>query len=142
MSDLFGKVLGTILGKATGSSNTKSSGGGLSAGSSGGGLSSEVLGGLLTNVMGKNGSGISSIVKRMTTAGLGQIIKSWIAKGPNHMISSEEITNGLGADKISELAQQFGIPKEQVASLLAEHLPEAVDQMTPDGEVMDLTPKQ
>lgn len=134
MSDLFGKVLGTILGKVTGGNCNPSP--------SSGGLSSDVLGGLLTSVMGKNGSGVNSIVKRMTAAGLGQIIKSWIAKGPNHLISAEEITKGLGADKIAELAQQFGIPQEQVASLLAQHLPDAVDQMTPEGDVMDLTPKE
>ena len=133
MNDLFGKVLGSILGKVTG---------GKAAPASGGGLSSDMLGGLLGGVMGKNGSGIGSLVKRMTAAGLGKIIKSWISKGPNHLISTDQITEGLGADKIAELAGQLGIPQDQVASLLAQHLPDAVDQMTPDGEIVDLTPKE
>ena len=135
MSDLFGKVLGSILGKATGGSTSGSQS------KSGGGLDSGMLGGLLSGVMGKNGSSISSLVKRMTAAGLGTIIKSWIAKGPNHLISADQITEGVGADKIAELAAQLGIPQEQVASLLAQHLPDAVDQMTLDGEIIDLTPK-
>ena len=139
MSDLFGQVLGKILGKATGGPTTSPAGG--KAPDAG------MLGSLLGGVLGKDGSGMNAIVKRMLAAGLGKVVKSWVSKGPNHLITPDEITTGLGADKIDELSRQLGLPKDQVASLLAEHLPEAVDQMTPDGElaegeVVDLTPKR
>ena len=132
MSDLFGKVLGSILSKATA---------GKSGPSSVDGLNSDALGGLLGGVLGKDGSGLNSVVKRLAASGLSKIVKSWIAKGPNHLITADQITQGLGQDKIAELAKQLGIPQDQVASLLAQHLPDAVDQMTPDGEIVDLTPK-
>lgn len=135
MSDLFGKVLGTILNKSKGS---------VAPSTSSGGISSDMLGGLLSRVLGKDGSGINSIVKRLAANGLNKIVKSWIAKGPNHLITADEIKQGLGSEQITELATKFGIPEDQVASLLAEHLPNVVDQMTPEGElndVIDLTPK-
>jgi uncharacterized protein YidB (DUF937 family) len=136
MSDLFGQVLGKILGKASGGQTASPAGG-----------KAPDLGGLLGGVLGKDGSGLNAVVKRMLAAGLGKVVQSWISKGPNQLISPDEITTGLGADKIDELSKQLGLPKDQVASMLAQHLPDAVDQMTPegelaDGEVMDLTPKR
>jgi uncharacterized protein YidB (DUF937 family) len=136
MSDLFGQVLGKILGKASGGQTASPAGGQVPD-----------LGGLLGGVLGKDGSNLNAVVKRMLAAGLGKVVKSWISKGPNQLISPDEITTGLGADKIDELSKQLGLPKDQVASMLAQHLPDAVDQMTPegelaDGEVVDLTPKR
>lgn len=132
MSDLFGKVLGSIVSKATGGSTQTAGGKNVDGG---------LLGGLLGGVMGKAGSGLNSLVKRLLAAGLGNAVKSWIGKGPNHLLTADQISAGLGEEKMAELSAKLGISHEEVASLLAKHLPDAVDQMTPDGELVDLTPK-
>lgn len=118
--------------------------------SSGGGLNSDILGDLLSKVTGggKDKSALDALVKRMAAKGLGQVVKSWIAKGPNMLISADQVTEVVGDDKLAELAGKLGIPKQEVADYLAKHLPDAVDRMTPEGDpkgefnVIDLTPKQ
>jgi uncharacterized protein YidB (DUF937 family) len=121
-----------------------------SPGASGGGLNADILGDLLGKAMGggkDNKSILDSLVKRMAAKGLGQVVKSWIAKGPNMLISPDQVTDVMGDDKLAELSDKLGIPKQEVADYLAKHLPDAVDRMTPDGdpkgefEVIDLTPK-
>lgn len=115
------------------------------AGGSGGGLNADILGELLGKVTGggKDKSALDALVKRMAAKGLGQVVKSWIAKGPNMLISADQVTDVVGEDKLTEFAGKLGIPKQQVADYLAKHLPDAVDRMTPEGElpVIDLTPK-
>lgn len=117
---------------------------------SSGGPSADILGDLLGKVMGgskDNKSMLDSLVKRMAAKGLGQVVKSWIAKGPNMLISADQVTNVVGDDKLAELAGKLGMPKQEVANYLAKHLPDAVDRMTPEGDpkgefnVIDLTPK-
>lgn len=36
---------------------------------------------------------------------------------------------------VQQLAAKFGVPTDQVLKLLAEHLPAAVDQASPDGKL-------
>jgi len=38
-------------------------------------------------------------------------------------------------EHIDAVAQQTGMPREQLLSELSEHLPEFVDQLTPDGRL-------
>lgn len=117
---------------------------------SSGGPSADILGDLLGKVMGgskDNKSMLDSLVKRMAAKGLGQVVKSWIAKGPNMLISADQVTDVVGDDKLAELAGKLGMSKQEVADYLAKHLPDAVDRMTPEGDpkgefnVIDLTPK-
>jgi uncharacterized protein YidB (DUF937 family) len=117
--------------------------------SSAGGLHSDILGDLLSKVTGggKDKSALDALVKRMAAKGLGQVVKSWIAKGPNMLISPDQVTDVVGDDKLTAFAGKLGIPKQEVAEYLAKHLPDAVDRATPDGDpkgefnVIDLTPK-
>jgi len=41
----------------------------------------------------------------------------------------------VGSEELSRLAQQAGVPQEQVASGLAEILPQVVNHLTPSGDV-------
>lgn len=118
---------------------------------SSGGPSADILGDLLGKVTGggKDKSILDSLVKRMAAKGLGQVVKSWIAKGPNMLISADQVRDVVGDAKLKDLSGKLGIPEDQVASLLSEKLPDAVDKLTPDGDakgefadVIDLTPKQ
>jgi uncharacterized protein YidB (DUF937 family) len=41
----------------------------------------------------------------------------------------------LGADTLDALAQQTGMSRQQVLAELAKQLPQAVDQLTPQGRI-------
>ncbi len=84
---------------------------------------------------GNQNSGLHSIVNMLQAKGLGDIVSSWIGKGPNKSISGEQLEHALGSDKLQEIAQKAGVSKNEVRDQLAQHLPDAVDKATPDGEL-------
>jgi len=71
------------------------------------------------------------------SAGLGQLIQSWIGGGPNQSVSPEQLRNVFGGDRISGMAAQSGLPEESFLSQLSHHLPAVVDQLTPGGKLPD-----
>jgi uncharacterized protein YidB (DUF937 family) len=49
------------------------------------------------------------------------------------MVDERQVEQALGKDHIEDLARQLGLPSTKVTSLLAENLPEHVNQLTPNG---------
>lgn len=68
----------------------------------------------------------------------GGIISSWIGTGKNLPISVEQIQQALGKEKIQQLSETAGMSPEDVKAKLAEHLPNIIDKLTPDGKEGDL----
>ncbi len=103
-----------------------------------GGNANTLTGNLVKGVVGMvagNAGGLSGLVDKFQQSGLGDIAASWVGKGDNKPISPQQLEEALGADKVAELAEQAGIPKEKGAEVLSEVLPNVVNEMTPDGEV-------
>jgi uncharacterized protein YidB (DUF937 family) len=93
---------------------------------------------VLSEVLG-NGSqgGLNAIVARLQQAGLGDQVKSWIGNGQNLPITAEQLQQVLGSDTAKQLAARFNIPVDQLAKVLAQQLPVAVDHASPDGKLPD-----
>jgi len=91
---------------------------------------------VLSEVLG-NGSqgGLSAIVAKLQQAGLGDQVKSWIGNGQNLPITAEQLQEVLGSDTVKQLAAKFNIPVDQLAKVLAQQLPTAVDHASPDGKL-------
>lgn len=79
--------------------------------------------------------GISGLAQLFQKQGLGQIVAGWISTGPNPPVSATQLQQVLGSQRIAEIAQKLGIDTNQAAARLAETLPAAVDQLTPNGTV-------
>jgi uncharacterized protein YidB (DUF937 family) len=62
--------------------------------------------------------GIQGIVNQFRERGLGDTISSWIGTGENRNISPEQIREGLGSERIREIASRAGISEEQAAEAL------------------------
>jgi uncharacterized protein YidB (DUF937 family) len=90
------------------------------------------LSGLMSEAF-TNMGGLDGVIAKLNDAGLGPQVNSWLGKGDNIPLSADEITSVLGSAQLQELATKFGVPTDQVAHLLAEHLPNAVDQASPNG---------
>jgi uncharacterized protein YidB (DUF937 family) len=99
-------------------------------------LEAAVVPAVLSEVLG-NGSqgGLSAIVAKLEQAGLGDQVKSWIGNGQNLPITAEQLQQVLGSEKVKELAARFNIPVDQLAQVLAQQLPLAVDHASPDGKL-------
>jgi uncharacterized protein YidB (DUF937 family) len=79
--------------------------------------------------------GIDGIVKKFESAGLGGIAKSWVDKGENKPVSSAQVKEALGPGELERVANDAGVSTDEAADGLAQVLPAAVDQVTPQGQV-------
>lgn len=77
--------------------------------------------------------GMEGVVAEFEKSGYGAQVKSWIGEGANLPISAEDVKKALGSEKLKQVAAATGIPIDQAAAYLAEHLPMAVDKSTPGG---------
>ena len=100
-------------------------------------LESAVIPVVLSEVLGNGGEGggLSAIVAKLQQAGLGDQVKSWIGNGQNLPITAEQLQQVLGSDTVKQLAARFNIPVDQLAKVLAQQLPTAVDHASPDGRL-------
>lgn len=99
-------------------------------------LESTVVPVVLNQVLGQgNQGGLSAIVAKLQQAGLGDQVKSWLGNGQNIPITADELQQVLGSEKVRELAARFNIPVDQLSKVLAQQLPTAVDQASPDGKL-------
>lgn len=90
----------------------------------------------LMGVLQQNGvSGVSGIIQQFENSGMGAHAASWIGNGSNLPISAQQVEQALGNPLIASIAAKFGIDTSTAATMLAQHLPAAVDQATPDGTV-------
>jgi uncharacterized protein YidB (DUF937 family) len=87
---------------------------------------------------GEGGLDLAALVGGLSQNGLGEIVGSWLGNGENKAISTDQITDLLGSDKVSEFASQLGLSEESAKGALADALPQVVDQATSgEGSIMD-----
>ena len=99
-------------------------------------LGAAVLPDVLSEVLGSNNQGgLGAIVAKLQQAGFGDQVKSWLGKGQNLPISADQLRGVLGSDIVRQLAARYNIPVDQLGQILAEELPKAVDQASPDGRL-------
>ena len=65
--------------------------------------------------------------------GLGAQVQSCLGNGPNMPVNADQLRAALGDEHVAQLTEQFGQPVEKVLQFLSEHLPQAVDQASPNG---------
>lgn len=112
------------------------------------GLFDNLAGAVLGKMMGDKGAmaqaalemfhqygGLDGVLEKFNQAGLGNLVASWVGKGENMPISPNQITEVLGGTTIADMAAKFGLTPEMLSAQIAEHLPNVVDKMTPDGKV-------
>ena len=79
--------------------------------------------------------GVDALSRAFQTQGLGDVLSSWVGTGSNRSISAEQVTNVLGAGRVSDLANRAGLSAAQTPSILAAVLPALIDKLTPDGQL-------
>jgi uncharacterized protein YidB (DUF937 family) len=99
-------------------------------------LEASVLPAVLNEVLGSGGQGgLSAIVAKLEQSGFGAQVKSWLGNGQNIPITAEELQQVLGNEKVKELAARYNVPLDQLSAILAQQLPKAIDQASPDGKL-------
>ncbi|MEE9494162.1 MAG: YidB family protein [Gammaproteobacteria bacterium] len=98
---------------------------------------SSVLGGLLGGGDSKSGGGMGSIISAMQGKGLGSIAESWLSDGDNADISTDQVKEVIGSDKIAEMASQLNTDEGSLLDGLKDALPQLVDKSSSGGSFLD-----
>jgi uncharacterized protein YidB (DUF937 family) len=76
---------------------------------------------------------VGGLLQQLQKSGLGPQVSSWLGNGANLPISADQLRAALGDERVRQIAASFGIPIDQLLGQLSQHLPTAVDQMSPHG---------
>ncbi|MCX5241963.1 YidB family protein [Streptomyces prunicolor] len=116
--------------------------GGLLGGGRGGSGSGDILGALLGALGSGSGSGsggggnpLGGLLDMLTKSGLVDQKDSWVGTGQNQSVTGAQIQQALPDETLRKVAEQAGVTPEEAASDLARTLPQAVDKLTPEGQL-------
>ncbi len=132
----IGDILGGLLGGKPGSAPATNAPTG-NPGSSLNDLFPGGLGGLLGGATAGTvlSSGLGTLIKEFQNSGQGRAAQSWIGTGPNQKIAPHDLASALGSDTLNALSQQTGVGREDLIAGLSQHLPNLIDQITPNGRL-------
>ena len=82
----------------------------------------------------RNG-GVGGLMDQFRQAGHGQQVASWVSTGENEPVDPQAVGEVLGLDELSQLSQRLGVSSDQVASGLAQILPQVVNHLSPSGDM-------
>jgi len=82
--------------------------------------------------------GVQGVVTQLEQQGLGNTVRSWVGTGPNQPISADQISSVFGG-VINQIAAKTGMTPQELTQKIAQHLPAAIDHLTPNGVVPQKT---
>jgi len=89
----------------------------------------------LVAALGTHEGGLGGLVEKFQAAGLGNVISSWVGTGANQAVAPDALHGILGSDLVQQIAAKTGLPVEQLLPQIAQHLPQLIDAITPNGQV-------
>jgi uncharacterized protein YidB (DUF937 family) len=133
----IGDILGGLLGGRPSSAPASS----VPAGAKPGGSLSDLIPGGLGGLLGGAAAGsvlsggLGNLIKELQEGGHGRVAQSWVGSGPNQDIAPQHLADALGSDTLDALSQQTGLGREHLLAGLSQHLPDLIDQLTPNGRL-------
>ncbi|AZO60903.1 DUF937 domain-containing protein [Mesorhizobium sp. M1A.F.Ca.IN.022.06.1.1] len=98
-------------------------------------------GGILDQLSkGVSGTALGDIVDRFRNAGAGSKVDSWVSSGPNQPIEPKEVEAAIDDETLASLSMQTGLSRDELIARITRDLPEAVNKLTPNGELPPARP--
>ncbi|WP_409410547.1 MULTISPECIES: YidB family protein [unclassified Brevundimonas] len=97
------------------------------------GLGQDAAGGLGDLL--KSQGGVGGLAEKFGQAGLGDVVGSWVGSGANAGVTAEQIAAVIGHGPLADIAAKMGVSPQQAGETLAGLLPEAIDRLTPGGQI-------
>jgi uncharacterized protein YidB (DUF937 family) len=97
-----------------------------------GGLGGLLAGGAAGGIL---SGGLNDLLKQFQQAGQGGAASSWVGTGPNKTVTPDVLGQVLDSDQVKTLMAHAGLSRDQVLSALSDHLPNVVNELTPDGRL-------
>src|SRR5262247_620850 len=95
---------------------------------------------LLTLISNERTGGLQGFLDQFRRAGLGEIVSSWVSRGSNTPITTEQLERAIGSDTINRISSNVGVARAASASALAYMIPRVVDLLSPEGVVPSRLP--
>jgi uncharacterized protein YidB (DUF937 family) len=89
----------------------------------------------LVAVLGNQEGGLAGLVQKFESAGLGDVVASWVGAGENQAVTPDALHRILGSELVQQMSAKTGLPIDQLLPQIAQHLPGLVDGMTPNGQL-------
>lgn len=112
------------------------------------GLFNSMAGAMMNKVMGDQGplaklamelfqqyGGLPGILQTLKNGGLAEQVDSWVGKGENLQVNAQQVGSALGAAVLAGMAGKLNMTTDALSAKIAEHLPDVVNQLTPNGVV-------
>jgi uncharacterized protein YidB (DUF937 family) len=78
---------------------------------------------------------LNGLVTQLQQSGLGPQVQSWLGNGANQPITADQLKAVLSNAQVQEMARHLGLPVDAVLNMLAQHLPNVVDQASKNGQL-------
>ncbi|MEU9449151.1 YidB family protein [Streptomyces sp. NPDC048277] len=96
--------------------------------------------GLLTALIGamshgQGGGSLGGLLETLARSGLTAQQDSWVGTGANQPVTGDQLRQALPDDALQQVAEETGTTPQKAADQLARVLPDAVDRLTPQGQV-------
>jgi uncharacterized protein YidB (DUF937 family) len=99
---------------------------------SGGGLG-DLLGGLGAGGL---AGGLGDLLGSFRNSGQAEVADSWVNPAvPTQGLRPDQVEQAIGSENLAELSQRTGLSRQELIERLAKTIPEAVDRMTPNGQM-------
>jgi uncharacterized protein YidB (DUF937 family) len=100
-------------------------------------------GGILDQLSkGVSGTALGDILDRFRSAGAGSKVDSWVGTGPNQPIEPRVVERAIDEDTLASLSTQTGLSRDELIARITRDLPEAINKLTPNGELPLSEPTQ
>ncbi|SDN65618.1 YidB family protein [Streptomyces wuyuanensis] len=126
----LGGLLGSLLGGGQGGSSGGNILGALIGALAGGGKAGAAGAG-----GGADGSPLGGLLDVLARSGLADQAQSWIGTGQNQQVSGGQIAEALPNETLDKVARDTGVTPQEAADRIAQSLPQAVDKLTPSGQL-------
>ncbi|MEO9459799.1 MAG: YidB family protein [Lentilitoribacter sp.] len=80
---------------------------------------------------------LGSLVSGLQSSGLGDLASSWLGDGENSNISTNQLKNILGDDKVYAAAAQIGTDEGSLLDSLQDALPQIIYKSSSGGSLLD-----
>jgi outer membrane protein OmpA-like peptidoglycan-associated protein len=95
---------------------------------------------LLSLISNERTGGLQGFLDQFRRAGLGEIVSSWVSRGSNTPITTEQLERSIGGDTVNRIASNVGAARAGAAAAIAYMIPRVVDLLTPEGVVPSRLP--
>lgn len=133
-SSPLGSVLGGLSGGAGDASSGSPLGDLLKQFGGGSAVQSAGLMAALMNLVQQAG-GFEALIQKFQQAGLGGVVQSWLANGPNAGIGPQQVQDVFGTTAVEKAAKQAGMSTQETTRAIAAMLPELINQFSPQGKL-------